>query len=194
MASVTGALATSERLAMNGDSEQSEIVRLYFGKLREFITEHQHLFYQSLTNHDELKKYRGRETIYFFVADERYPDIIKYGRSIDIVDRLRVYNVGRIKEVELKYLSVVKNSILVENCIKLNTEKNRVFENKELIKISMVQLKKIIDKCHCKYISMEQNDNLYDEISQIHGLYVYMKDKVNMKPYMIIGSELFGQP
>ena len=90
-----------ERLAMNGDSEQSETVRLYFSKLREFLTENQHIFYQSLTNYADLEKYRGKETIYFFVCDERYPDIIKYGRTKDIVNRLRVYNVGRIREVEL---------------------------------------------------------------------------------------------
>jgi hypothetical protein len=35
-----------ERLAMSGDSEESESVRMYFVKLREFITENQKLIYQ----------------------------------------------------------------------------------------------------------------------------------------------------
>ncbi len=59
--------------------------------------------------------------IYFFAVDERYPNILKYGRSIDIVKRLRTYNSGRIKDVELKYLAIVKNSKLIEKCIKMKT-------------------------------------------------------------------------
>jgi len=46
-----------ERLAMGGDSEKSESVRMYFVKLREFITENQKLIYQSMENYEDLKKY-----------------------------------------------------------------------------------------------------------------------------------------
>jgi hypothetical protein len=42
--------ACFEKLAMSGDSEESETIRMYFVKLREFLTENQHLIYQAISN------------------------------------------------------------------------------------------------------------------------------------------------
>jgi hypothetical protein len=47
----------------------------------------------------------------------------KVGRTSDIVQRLRNYNVGRIQEIDLKYLAIVKNRLLIEKCIKLKLKK-----------------------------------------------------------------------
>ena len=120
-----------ERLAMSGDTQKSESVRMYFVKLREFLTENQRLIYKSMSNYNELNKYEEFEAIYFFAVDERKNDIFKIGRTKDILHRLRNYNnnkkkfyffiiillnVGRIREVDLKYLALVKNSILIEKC------------------------------------------------------------------------------
>ena len=112
-----------EKLAMSGDSKNSETVRMYFVKLREFITENQHLIYQAIENKNDLGKYSGYESIYFFAVDNRKMNW-KIGRTTDIIQRLRNYNIGRIKEVDLKYLAIVKNSLLVEQCIKLKLKKN----------------------------------------------------------------------
>ena len=46
----------------------------------------------------------------------------------------------------------------------------------------------MIDYCYCKYVSSKKNDKLYKEISDLLGLYAYTKDKVNIKPYVIIGK------
>jgi hypothetical protein len=69
-----------ERLAMNGDSEKSEVVRLYFSKLRQFITENQHLIFQAMENKKELCKHAGMESVYFFAVDETKFDF-KVGRA-----------------------------------------------------------------------------------------------------------------
>jgi hypothetical protein len=179
-----------EKLAMSGDSKQSEVIRMYFVKLREFITENQHTIYQAMTNKNELKIYTKMDTIYFFAADERKKDILKSGRSSDIVNRLRNYNIGRIKEVELKYLALVKNPILIEKCIKFILKKNQVFSGKELYEIEPSKLKKVIYECYCKNVSSSENLELYNEISSLLGMYVYVKDKTNVKPYIIIGKEI----
>ena len=42
--------ACFEKLAMSGDSKNSETIRMYFTKLREFITNNQHLIYQAIEN------------------------------------------------------------------------------------------------------------------------------------------------
>ena len=180
-----------EKLAMSGDSDKSESVREYFVKLREFLVENQKLIYQSIENNKEdLKKYGKYESIYFFAVDERKNDLFKVGRTIDIVNRLRNYNVGRIKEVDLKYFAIVKNSLLIENCVKLKLKEKRVFDKKEIFNTTPENIKKIIDKCYCKYVSKKENEDLYRELSDLLGLYSYSKDKVNIKPYIIIGKNL----
>ena len=175
-----------EKLAISGDSTKSELVRDYFIKIREFIYENQELIYQAVENKKDLNKFRGYESIYFFAVDERHPDIFKIGRTQDIIHRLRNYNVGRIKEVDLKYYALVNNSVMIEKCIKLKLEKNRVITGREIYKVDPNKLKKIIDDCYCKYVSKKQNEELYKEISILLGLYSYIKNKVNIKPYVII--------
>ena len=72
-----------EKLAMGGNSDKSESVRMYFIKLREFLVENQQLIYQAMQNKVELDKYRGYESIYFFAVDERNPDLLKVGKKIN---------------------------------------------------------------------------------------------------------------
>ena len=182
--------ACFEKLAMSGDSKQSEVVRMYFTKLREFITDNQRVIYQAMNKKNDLKIYNKMDTIYFFAADERKQDILKVGKSTKIVERLRNYNVGRIKEVELKYVALVKNPLLIEKCIKLLLKKKQVVSGKELFEIDPKILKKVIDECYCKHVSAKDNKDLYDEISNLLGMYVYVKDKLNIKPYIIIGKNL----
>ena len=175
-----------EKLAMSGETDESETVRMYFIKLREFIVENQKMIYQAIESKDDLNKYRGYESIYFFAVDERKPDVFKVGRTQDIIHRLRNYNVGRIKEIDLKYFALVKNPVLIEKCINFKLDKNRLIKDREIFTIDPKKLKKIIDDCYCKYVSKQQNEELYKEISDLLGLYAYTKDKINIKPYVII--------
>jgi hypothetical protein len=181
--------ACFEKLAMSGDSDKSETIRMYFTKLREFMTNNQHVIYQAVENKQLLKEYNNFETIYFFAVDER-KNIFKLGESEQIINRLKNYNVGRIKDVELKYLALVKNAFIIEKCVKLKIKKNQVIKNREIYKIEPSKLKDIIKDCYCKYVSAKENDELYKEVSDLLGLYAYAKDKVNIKPYIIIGKDI----
>ena len=177
-----------EKIAMSSDSAQSERVRNYFIKLREFIVENQKLIFQAIENKNDLSIYRGYDSIYFFVIDERKPNIFKVGRTQDIIQRLRNYNVGRIKEVDLKYFALVKNPLLIEKCVGFKLDKTRVFPGREIFEVDPKKLKKIIDACYCKYVSKQQNEELYKEIADLLGLYAYTKDKMHIKPYIIINE------
>jgi phage anti-repressor protein len=179
-----------ERLAMMGKTIQAEIIRQYFIKLRRFLTDNQHLIFQAMEDKEDLKKYHSFETIYFFVIDDRKPDIFKIGRTTSIVQRLRNYNVGRIKEVDLKYLALVKNNVLIEKCMKTLLKNKQFRPDREIYKVEPEQLKKVIDECYCKNVSSENNAELYKEISDLMGLYSYTKNKVNIKPYIIIGKNI----
>jgi hypothetical protein len=114
----------------------------------------------------------------------------KVGRTSDIVQRLRNYNVVRIKEVDLKYFALVKNSLLIEKCVKLKLKKNQVIKNKEIYNITPQKIKDIITECYCKYVPEKKNNELYEEMSNLLGIYSYIKDKLNIKPYIIIGKNL----
>ena len=177
-----------EKITMSGDSEKCESVRMYFIKIRQFITENQNIIFQSIEKKDELKKLNGYEMIYFFALDINHDNIIKIGRTNNILQRLRNYNVGRIKEIDLKYLAIVKNYVLVEKCIKLKIKKNQIFENKEIYEVNPDKLKKIIDKCYCKFISHEKNEEMYEDISNLISFYSYTKNKKKIKPYVIISK------
>ena len=177
-----------EKIAMNGDSPKSESVRMYFIKLREFLLKNQHIIYQSMNTKQELKKYSNMETIYFFVIDVRNPDILKIGRTTDIIKRLRNYNTGRVNEVQLKYFALVKNNLIIEKCMKLKLRKNQVYENKEIYKVDPEKVKKIIKDCYCKYVSKTENEELYNEVSSLLGLYSYARNKINIKPFVIINK------
>jgi hypothetical protein len=173
-----------ERLAMASDSEKSEVVRLYFSKLRKFVSENQHAIFQAMEKKaDDLKLFDNMDTIYFFAVDKRK---FKIGKSNGIVKRLRNYNIGRIKEIEFKYLALVKNKNLIEKCMKVNLKPYQVIKNREIYEIDPIRIKKVIDKCYCENVSKKENLELYEEISSLLGMYAYIKDKINIKPYIII--------
>ena len=176
-----------ERLAMSGDSPESETVRNYFVKLREFLTDNHKLILQTLTKKDRLKKYVGFDSIYFFAVNEN-KNINKIGITNNIIARLRTYNTGRLNEVDLKYLAIVNNPKLIENCVKLKLKKNQYYDNREIYEVDPNRLKKIIVDCYCKYVTKKENDTMYEELSQLAGLYNYVKNKKRIKPYVIINK------
>jgi len=185
--------ACFEKIAMGGDSEESEAVRMYFVKIREFLVENQKTILQAMENKTKLNRYNGFEGIYFFVIDQRHPDIFKIGRTTNIVNRLRNYNVGRIDEVDLKYYALIKNYVLVEQCIKHNLIKNQYIKNKEIYKIHPSTLKEIINDCYCKNVNNEENKKLYDDIGHLLGLYSFIKDNPKLEPYVIIGNDILSK-
>ena len=79
---------------------------------------------------------------------------------------------------------------MIEKCIKLKLKKNQVIKNKEIYNTTSQIIKKIITECYCKYVSEKQNKELYEEMANLLGMYAYTKDKINIKPYIIIGKDI----
>lgn len=177
---------TFEKISMESDTEVGANIRNYFTKLREFIYDNKKLINQSLNNKNILDKLVGYHVIYFFVADPKYPEIIKLGKTLNIISRLRTYNTGRIYEPELKYLAVVKNSKLIEDCVKLLLNKNTIYKRNEIFKISPEKIIKAINRCYKKNTSLQDHKQIYSEISELLGLYSYVKNKKRLIPYVII--------
>lgn len=108
---------TFERISMESQSQNAKLIKTYFIKLRQFIYENQHIIYQSIEQKKLLKKFVSNESIYFFAVDEQHSNVFKIGRTYDIINRLRNYNVGKLYETDLKYYALVKNSLLIEICL-----------------------------------------------------------------------------
>ena len=86
----------------------------------------------------------------------------------------------------MKYLALVKNSKLIEKCVGLKLKTKQYYKDREIYEVTPSKLKKIIVECYCKYVTKKENNTMYDELSQLFGLYSYIKDKKNIKPYVII--------
>lgn len=69
--------------------------------------------------------------IYFFAVTKN-SNIFKIGKSKKIVERLSNYNVGRIHDVNLRYLALVKNKDLIENCMKNFLQQFQKIPNREI--------------------------------------------------------------
>lgn len=178
-----------ERIVMGSDTIEAEVARLYFMKLREFLVENQHVIFQAMQNKQELKKYEGYESIYFFAIDPKNQDIFKLGKLINIIRKLRRYNVGKIDEDDLKYYTVVSDSKMIEKCIMVSTKKPRVFSDKEIIKIKPEDLRKIITQCYCANTSKTANRKLHREIAGLIGLYSYVVNNPKVEPHVIISNQ-----
>lgn len=178
-----------ENLAMTGETEESNTVREYFIKLREFIRDNQHLIYQAIENKKRLHKYRGFDSIYFFAA-KKNSKIFKIGKSKDIVMRLSNYNIGRIDDVDLEYYALVSNQDLIETCIKDTLKTYQKIKGREIYQVDPKLLKRVVYKCYKNNISKEDNLDLYQEISNLLGMYVYIKNNPQIKPYVIIGKNI----
>ena len=74
--------------------------------------------------------------------------------------------------------------------MKLILKNKQVRPDREIYKVDPKHLKRVIKECYCKNVSIENNTELYKEISDLIGLYSYTKNKVNIQPYVIIGKDI----
>jgi hypothetical protein len=165
-----------ERIAMAGHTPESESVRMYFIQLRKFLSENQNVMGQAITKKQDLRKYNKFETIYFSAIDKRYNNINKLERAggeNGILSRIRDYNVGKIEEIDLKYIVLVKNAILIEACIKKKLFSQQLYDGTEIYVVSLKKIKEVIDYCYCTNITNEEHAELQKEIADLLGFYSY---------------------
>ena len=57
-------------------------------------------------------------------------------------------------EIDLKYLAIVHNSVMIEKCMKTSFKNYQYIKNKEIYKVDIVFLEKILNKCSCEEIDL----------------------------------------
>ena len=174
---------------MMGETEESNAVREYFIKLREFVRDNQHLISQAIQNKQKLHKYAGFHSIYFFAA-KKNSSIFKLGKSKNIVTRLSNYNTGRIQDIDLDYFALVVDQHIVETCLKDALKNYQKIKNREIYQVDPNLIKRIITRCYKATTSKKDNRNLYREIADLFGMYVYTKNNPSVKPYIVLDKHV----
>jgi hypothetical protein len=117
-------------------------VRTYFIQIREFLTKNASIIRQAICNKNDLRKYSKFDTIYFFaVNDKHFKTLYKAGKARDILQRIKNYNVGRIPDVDLLYLALVKNIDIIDSCMKHALKPFAVIDDREIYNISSIEIK-----------------------------------------------------
>lgn len=145
-----------KRLCMRSRSAKSEEVRTYFIELDNFITHYSDQISDGIIKDIEkvakkVKEYPNKDGpgyIYAIRASNSKSGLIKIGYASDLIQRLRVYDVGRADDVELLYAFRTSYRKKVENCLKALMEAKRFKKRKEIYEVDLDIIKKLITGCN----------------------------------------------
>ena len=144
-----------KRLCMRSKSIKSEEVRTYFIELDNFISHYSDQISDGIIKDIEkvakkVKEYPNKDGpgyIYAIRASNEKSGLIKIGYASDLIQRLRVYDVGRAEDVELLYAFRTTYRKKVENCLKNLMEAKRFKKRKEIYEVDLDIIKKLITGC-----------------------------------------------
>jgi len=153
-----------KRLCMRSRSRKAEDVRTYFIELDDFISHYSDQISDGIMKDIEKvarkikknPKVDGPGYIYAIRASAKTSSLLKIGETLDLVTRLRTYNIGRAEDVELLYAFRTTDRKTVEACIKGLMESKRYKKRKEIYEIDLDILKKIIVGCNKMSMDMKE--------------------------------------
>ena len=83
----------------------------------------------------------------YIILVDKNKDIFKIGRTKDMRERLKSYATGKITHPDIKFILLVDDPLLIENCAKLFLKKYQHRDGKELYKVSVDTIKKVMFSC-----------------------------------------------
>jgi phage anti-repressor protein len=134
---------TFEKLCMSSRTKKADEVRDYFVLLRKFVD-----YYKKFISDAIMKNIANKASkhMYIILVDKN-KDIFKIGRTENIRNRLRSYATGKITHPDIKYILLVDDPLLIENCAKLFLKKYQYREGKELYKVDVDTIKSVLFSC-----------------------------------------------
>jgi hypothetical protein len=157
-------LDTFEKICMSTHSKKGDEVRSYFLELRKFIN-----YYKQHITDTILEKIESNEYGYMYIiVVNKNKNIFKAGRSDgkDIRKRLKQYSTGKEAHPDVKFVMLVTNQLLVENCCKLFLKEYQFRGGTELYKVDIDIIRKTIFECAS---TDKQLIDLKAEINNNHG-------------------------
>jgi hypothetical protein len=128
---------------MVSKAPKSEKVRDYFLTLRKFID-----YYKNHISNMILQKAKSKPSkcIYILLVNKN-KNILKLGQTKELRKRLRTYATGMDTHPDIKFIMLVDDPKIVENCMKSFLEKFEYKKNHEIYKIDVNIIKKIAFDC-----------------------------------------------
>jgi phage anti-repressor protein len=172
---------TFEKICMASKAPKAEKVRDYFITLRKFID-----YYKNHISNMILQKAKTNPSkcIYILLINKN-KNILKLGQTKELRKRLRTYATGMDTHPDIKFIMLVDDPKIVENCMKIFLEKFEYKKNHEIYKININIIKKIAFDCsgvnnELNQLMLEQDDKyayvVFDDIS-LNNNTVYKAEK-----------------
>lgn len=136
-------LDTFERICMSSKAEKANDVRDYFITLRKFIQYYKDNI-ANMINQTALKNPNGY--IYILLVDKT-KKIFKVGKTENMKKRLQTYATGSAIHPDIKFIMLVKDRTIIENCVKSLISKYQYKPNKEIYKVNISVIKDAIFNC-----------------------------------------------
>jgi phage anti-repressor protein len=173
-------LETFERICMMSKAEKANKVRDYFIILRKFIQYYKNNIEDMIIN-NSLQLPEG--TVYIILINKG-KNIFKFGRTQNIRERLQRYATGKDTHPDIKFIMLVNNKDIVENCVKNLIKEYQYKPRQEIYKVNIDIIKNAIFDCallNVKYEEFYNNENIDSYIifddSQINGVKKKTKKK-----------------
>ncbi len=177
---------TFEKICMVTKSSKGEEVRDYFILLRKFIDYYKHNISDMLMHNIKSGKYGYM----YIILVNKGKNIFKTGRSGLMRKRLYNYSTGKDQHPEIKFIMLVDNPLIVENCSNVFLKKYQ-YKNKQLYKVDIDLIKQVIFDCALLDENVKNNFKNIDDAEDVDAYVVY-DDKIDSFEYFDENDNMIG--
>ena len=172
-------------LCMISKCEKANLIRNYYIELEKLLIKHKDDIVENLNrqlgikdkNKTIINQNKKSGLIYILKVEE---EIHKLGKSIDLQNRMKAYNVGRISELPIVFVYKTDNIDEIEKCIKDNLKQYQFKNKTELFKIDLDFIKDTIEYCTKKNaLLLKRNKKLYESKDNKNWLIVIDKENID---------------
>lgn len=144
-----------KRLCMMSRAKNADMVRTYFIEIEALFMKHKDTLILGMQQEiDRLNKKsmktnypKGQGYIYIIKASPQYDSVYKIGRSMNLKARLSTYMTGRVEDLDVLYVYKAEDVHAVEQCVKGFLAGKRYMKYKELYKVEIEHVKRLIGRC-----------------------------------------------
>ena len=172
-------------LCMISKCEKASLIRNYYIELEKLLIKHKDDIVENLNrqlgiqikNKEIISKNKKHGLIYILKVED---EVHKLGKSIDIMNRMKAYKVGRINELPIVFVYKTDNIDELEKCIKNNLKQYQLKNKTELFKIDLDFIKDTIGYCTKKNaLLLKRNKKLYEADDNKNWLIIIDKENID---------------
>jgi hypothetical protein len=173
-----------KRLCLLSKTPNADKVRTYFIQLENLMIKYRIEINAALeekirkleNNNKKIENVKKGMIYVFKVSDiKTEEEMYKIGKTINMYKRSKIYNTGLKDNIEILSLYEVNNLSAVDKCIKAFLDKYRYRKSKEVFKVNLDLIKKVIKKC--KKIDLSMLYKSPNKIESNEDLMLYIETK-----------------